>query len=90
MRIRAELQPRFCPLLEFRERNAPSCTFQRIVRSDHPVTLLTASLLIHNSAPTVWSFLVLLFPSSYHGSHGQIGAKGRDIYIKIFYSHNNN
>src|SRR5664279_4753492 len=44
--------PRSCPLLEFRKRNALSCTFQRIVRSDHPVTLLTASLLIHNSAPT--------------------------------------
>src|ERR1022692_1556116 len=39
-------EPRFCPLLVFRKRNAPSCTFQRIVRSDHPVALLTASLLI--------------------------------------------
>src|ERR1039457_1175714 len=46
-------EPRFCPLLVFRKRNTPSCAFQRIVRSDHPVTLLTASLLIHNSAPTV-------------------------------------
>src|SRR5450759_3237336 len=46
-------QPRFCPLLIFRNRNVPSCTFQRIVRSDHPVALLTASLLIHNSAPKI-------------------------------------
>src|ERR1019366_5467753 len=46
-------QPRFCPLLVFRKRNVPSCTFQRIVRSDHPVTLLTVSLLIHNSAPKI-------------------------------------
>src|SRR5450759_1956031 len=46
------LVPRFCPLLVFRNRNAPSCTFQRIVRSDHPVALLTVSLLIHSSAPT--------------------------------------
>src|ERR1019366_1099511 len=44
--------PRFCPLLVFRKRNAPSCTFQRMVLSDHPVALLTASLLSHNSAPT--------------------------------------
>src|ERR1039457_5816507 len=36
-------EPRFCPLLVFRKRNTPSCAFQRIVRSDHPVTLLTAS-----------------------------------------------
>src|ERR1019366_7406590 len=55
-------QPRFCPLLIFRKRNAPSCTFQRIVRSDHPVALLTASLLIHNSAPTVLPFLVSAIP----------------------------
>src|ERR1019366_4711626 len=61
-------QPRFCRLLVSRRRNAPSCTFQRIVRSDHPVALLTVSLLIHNSAPTVCPFLSLLFPSSYHGS----------------------
>jgi len=47
-----KLLSRFSPLLAFREPNAPSCTFQRIVRSDHPVTLLTASLLIHNSALT--------------------------------------
>src|ERR1022692_1283880 len=46
------LEPRFCPLLVFRNRNAPSCTFQRIVRSDHPVRLLTVSLLSHNSTPT--------------------------------------
>src|ERR1035441_4799044 len=52
-------QPRFCPLLVSRNRNAPSCTFQRIVRSDHPVTLLTVSLLIHSSAPTVLPFLFL-------------------------------
>src|ERR1019366_6898566 len=45
-------EPRFCPLLVFRKRDVPSCTFQRIVRSDHPVTLLTTSLLIHSSAPT--------------------------------------
>src|SRR5450759_1325280 len=45
-------QPGFCRLLTFRKRNTPSCTFQRIVRSDHPVALLTASLVIHNSAPT--------------------------------------
>src|ERR1017187_6632526 len=44
-------EPRFCRLLVFRDRNAPSCTFQRIVRSDHPVALLKASLLIHNSVP---------------------------------------
>src|ERR1039457_2060147 len=68
-------QPRFSWLLTFRELNAPSCAFQRIVRSDHPVTLLTASLLIHNSAPTVCPFLSLLFPSSYHGSH-RIGGRG--------------
>src|ERR1039457_2924061 len=54
-------EPRFCPLLVFRNRNAPSCTFQRIVRSDHPVALLTASLFIHNSALTVCPFLPLLF-----------------------------
>src|ERR1017187_9990514 len=36
-------QPRFCPLLVFRRRNAPSCTFQRMVLSDQPVTLLTVS-----------------------------------------------
>src|ERR1039457_7499724 len=45
-------EPRFCRLLVVRKRNAPSCTFQRIVRSDHPVTLLTVSFLLHNSAPT--------------------------------------
>src|ERR1035441_5711720 len=67
-------QPRFSWLLTFRELNAPSCAFQRIVRSDHPVTLLTASLLIQNSAPTVCPFLSLLFPSSYHGSH-RIGGR---------------
>ena len=44
--------PRFSWLLVLRNRNAPSCTLQRIVRSDHPVTLLTTSLLIHSSAPT--------------------------------------
>jgi len=53
-----EPRPRFFWLLAFRERNAPSCAFQRIVRSDHPVTLVTVSLFIHKSAPTVWSFLV--------------------------------
>src|ERR1017187_6849476 len=67
--------PCSCRLLAFRKRNAPSCTFQRIVRSDHPVTLLTASLFIHNSAPTVGPFLSLLFPSSYYGSH-RIGGAG--------------
>src|ERR1039457_2439952 len=66
-------EPRFCRLLVVRKRNAPSCTFQRIVRSDHPVALLTASLFIHNSAPTVCPFLSLLFPSSYYGSHGKVG-----------------
>src|ERR1019366_1451383 len=55
-------EPRFCPLLVFRKRNAPSCTFQRIVRSDHPVVLLTASLLIHNSAPILLPFLVSAIP----------------------------
>src|ERR1019366_5033277 len=68
-------EPRPCRLLVSRERNPPSCTFQRIVRSDHPVTLLTASLLTHNSALTVCPFLSLLFPSSYHGSH-RIGGAG--------------
>src|ERR1019366_9161573 len=56
-------EPCFCRLLVFRKRNAPSCTFQRIVRSDHPVTLLTASLFIHNSAPT---FAPLIHPLSAH------------------------
>src|ERR1019366_3113437 len=55
-------EPRFCPLLVVRNRNAPRCTFQRIVRSDHPVTLLTASLLIHDSAPTVLPFLASPIP----------------------------
>ncbi len=39
-------------LLATRERSVPSWTFERIVRSDHPVKLLTASFVIHNSAPT--------------------------------------
>src|ERR1035438_2644713 len=53
---------RFCPLLVFRNRNTPSCTFQRIVLSDHPVTPLRASLLIHNSAPTFCPFNVSAIP----------------------------
>src|ERR1019366_8291696 len=57
-------EPRFCRLLVVRKRNAPSCTFQRIVRSDHPVALLTVSLLSHNSPPMFCLFLSLLFPSS--------------------------
>src|ERR1039458_4588579 len=68
-------EPRFCPLLVFRKRNVPSCTFQRIVLSGHPVAPLTVSLLSHNSTPTVCPFLSLLFPPSYHGSH-RIGGAG--------------
>src|ERR1017187_4683926 len=55
-------QSRFCRLTGSRKRNAPSCTFQRIVRSDHPVALLTVSLLIHHSAPTVLPFLASPIP----------------------------
>src|ERR1022692_785846 len=55
-------EPRLCPLLVFRNRNAPSCTFQRIVRSDHPVRPLRASLLIHSSVPTFCPFNVSAIP----------------------------
>src|ERR1022692_420166 len=55
-------EPRLGPLRVFRNRNAPSCTFQRIVRSDHPVAPLTVSLLSHNSTPT---FSLLFIPVSF-------------------------
>ena len=54
--------PRSCRLLAFRKRNTPRWTFQRIVRSDHPVALLTVSLLTHDSAPTVLPFLASPIP----------------------------
>src|ERR1019366_7436547 len=63
--------PRFCRLLVFRNRNAPSCAFQRIVRSDHPVALLTASLLIHNSAPTVLPLSFLRYSLPVTMAHGK-------------------
>src|ERR1035438_2167690 len=68
-------EPRFCPLPVFRNRKAPSCTFQRIVRSDQPVTFLTISVSIHSSVPTLCPSLSPLFPPGYEGSHG-IGGGG--------------